>query len=205
MAENPHRIETIGQLFDVVRTWEKKFFDPRLGFPSVWYRGHADAAWELQPTVLRRWFVAKAREGEFTLPQSIALLAREKTINRQFRRMSASMLPCSSVVDIYFHAQHNGLPTRLLDWTTSPLVALFFAVSGEPGKDGMLYAINPRDLIPADTNPASPDYPTDIVDVRHAIVELAIKPLFDNVDHYERPFILPVFPDLHAGRMNGRS
>ena len=47
-------------------------------------------------------------------------------------------------------ARHHGLPSRLLDWTESPLTALYFAVYGESqferDSDGILWCLLPANL-----------------------------------------------------------
>ncbi|WP_102269580.1 FRG domain-containing protein [Massilicoli timonensis] len=40
------------------------------------------------------------------------------------------------------YAQHFGVPTRLLDFSSNPLVALYFACNGDESVDGSLWIIN---------------------------------------------------------------
>ena len=58
---------------------------------------------------------------------------------------------CPNREDLFswlFLMQHYRLPTRLLDWTESPLVALFFAVENEKAddKNAVIWALQPSIL-----------------------------------------------------------
>lgn len=52
--------------------------------------------------------------------------------------------------------QHHGLPTRLLDWTHNPLVALYFTVEANTETDGQIFALQAPNKASESVRAASP-------------------------------------------------
>lgn len=109
--------------------------------PGNWYRGQSKAnAYTLKP-------------GLFRHPTTVnleGLIELEARMLDDFQRHSilhvgdmTAIGPDDDLKKLFF-MQHYGIPTRLLDWTTNPFIALYFALSGASAmEDAAVWVLNP--------------------------------------------------------------
>ena len=109
------------------------------------YRGHASKKWPLKSAIGRYKTYSKDLEKE------VFLQFKQNYYSYTAERPENDM-------DLLFLAQHYGLPTRLLDFTFNPMIALYFACESELEKDGKVYvhSMDKMLLMDADSNPKMP-------------------------------------------------
>lgn len=104
------------------------------------YRGVADQSWELETSLYRLG-------GDFVNVEAPLL--------RSFKKYAApGSIEGDSTWEVLTVGQHHGLPTRLLDWTVAPKVAVHFATAEKEhyDKDAAIWRLNitkARKVLPA--------------------------------------------------------
>ena len=118
---NKQFIQLLERVQDHIRKSEKK------GNTPIFFRGHGSVNWSLSCSL-----------GRLQKDKSF-----ENRLYYDFISHAGNLIPREySTWDILFLMRHHGLPTRLLDWTETFSVALYFAIK-DFDKKAVVWALNP--------------------------------------------------------------
>ena|SRR5215471_20130844 len=133
------------------------FFTTKDVYEAPWFRGHGSQHYVLTPSLYR------TEAGRARLSDDL--------LRSEFMRKALPMVAERAPRDDwewYFLMQHYRAPTRLLDWTDSALVALYFALTSYSPSAGanihpVVWALNPwalnRFQDEDDGTPLGPEWP----------------------------------------------
>ncbi|PTB31282.1 FRG domain-containing protein [Photobacterium phosphoreum] len=118
-------IESVSEFVDYIEGLDRK--------NELWFRGVASEDHKPVPGII--WRDIQSKEG--ALEHSFLVSFKSYIANEELNAW-----------EIFALMQHHGLPTRLLDWSESALVALYFALTSEPNNDGdrVVWVMNPFEL-----------------------------------------------------------
>ncbi len=108
------------------------------GQGSVCFRGQSKESWGLIPSAYRT-IPLYASDPDFD-PGGVAEVERDTY--REFDITADMELRGLETLERLSRAQHHGVPTRLLDWSTKIYVSTFFAVGSSPDDDGSIWCLN---------------------------------------------------------------
>ncbi|WP_228236097.1 FRG domain-containing protein [Allomuricauda sp. M10] len=123
------KINKFGDLHDLLESSNR----------STIYRGQSNADWELLPKAGREPFnkVSDKSAIEYFKDNSLPFLSIKPENNWEWLAF----------------AQHHGVPTRLLDWTQNPMIAVFFAVANDADYDAAVYKFQYENYAITDKDP----------------------------------------------------
>lgn len=127
-------VDSLTQLYD-----ELSKFDAN----GYWlYRGQADASWGLIPSVYRG---VERLNPVYEVDDAEWIARLERDVYREFEMHARAYQATNTPWEQLALAQHHGTPTRLLDWTRSTSIGLYFALATVKLTAPALWCFNSKD------------------------------------------------------------
>ncbi len=114
---------------------------------TIIFRGQAKSEWTLKPTLLRSLIEPDTDKLNIEEIVDLEFKALDNFKKRAHLFHKTSLIRDeNSILEWWSLMQHYGAPTRMLDWTVSPYVALYYAVSERFDTDGAIWFFNVWEL-----------------------------------------------------------